>query len=410
MLKGPIAHNTLRTSAVLGFRLLVQAGTLLLVARMLGPQQFGVFTALAALAVVLGTLATCGAHLVLLSEVSKEPARRQEILPYAIPCTLLCGSLLLLLYLMLCVYVLENANMALQVLLAIGLAELVLQPLLTLLVVEQQALGRIARSQLLLALPLFLRLLAALIVVFWQPNNPLLVFVWLYWLAAVTALFAGYVSLAQPWPALNRWHMPNGKQWRNMSGFGVLAITTAGPSELDKVLAVQLLPPVAGGLYAAGSRIIGAATLPVVAMMLSVLPRLFRNEQEPSAAMTRLLRWIIAACLIYSLLLATLLWFTAPVFAWVLGEQYEGVEQVVQWLCWVVPAMALRIAAGSSLMALGKPWMRAGFEVLGVITLIAGAVLLTGYFGMLGMALALGLGEWLMALLGIWLLWCQRQS
>ena len=53
-LSGPIAQSTLKTTAVLGVRLFVQAGTLLIVARMLGPEQFGVFVGVAALAVMLG--------------------------------------------------------------------------------------------------------------------------------------------------------------------------------------------------------------------------------------------------------------------------------------------------------------------------------------------------------------------
>jgi len=41
MLQGAIAQSTIRTSVVLGLRLAVQAGGLLLVARLLEPQQFG---------------------------------------------------------------------------------------------------------------------------------------------------------------------------------------------------------------------------------------------------------------------------------------------------------------------------------------------------------------------------------
>ena len=70
-LSGPIAQSTLKTTAVLGVRLFVQAGTLLIVARMLGPEQFGVFVGVAALAVMLGTLSTFGSHLMLLGEMAK---------------------------------------------------------------------------------------------------------------------------------------------------------------------------------------------------------------------------------------------------------------------------------------------------------------------------------------------------
>lgn len=43
MLKGPIALGTIRTSFVLGLRLLIQASTLLLVARMPSPRVFAWF-------------------------------------------------------------------------------------------------------------------------------------------------------------------------------------------------------------------------------------------------------------------------------------------------------------------------------------------------------------------------------
>ncbi|WP_419203829.1 polysaccharide biosynthesis C-terminal domain-containing protein [Pseudomonas argentinensis] len=72
--------------------------------------------------------------------------------------------------------------------------------------------------------------------------------------------------------------------------------------------------------------------------------------------------------------------------------------------------MALRIAAGNVLMALGRPWMRAGFEVVGLVTLSVAAILLTVYWGMHGMALALVCSEWVMALLGGWLVVRVRRS
>lgn len=56
MLNGPIARATIRTSFVLGLRLLVQAGTLLLVARMLGPADYGAFAAIAAALFGMATL------------------------------------------------------------------------------------------------------------------------------------------------------------------------------------------------------------------------------------------------------------------------------------------------------------------------------------------------------------------
>lgn len=397
---GPITRGTIRTTFVLGLRLAVQAGTLLLVARMLGPDEFGAFAGVAALAVMLGTLSTFGTHLVLLGEVSKDPARRAQVLPYAVPTTLLCGSALLLLYLALCLTVLRHTNVALPVLLAIGITEMWLQPLFGLPAMEHLALERTARSQLLSTLPLALRLLAAVMVVLIRPADPLAIYGYGYLAASVIALIVATPTMPAPWPSPRRWRLPSKPEWRETAGYAALAVTAASPSELDKTLATRLLPLAASGLYAAAARVVGAATLPVVALLLSAMPRLFREGQDQPRRTARLVRWIFAAAFAYSMVLAVALWVAAPAFVWLFGPKYEGIQHMIHWLCLAVPGMALRIAAGSVLMALGKPWMRAGFEVAGLVVLLVAAVTLTSRFGATGMPLALACSEWAMTLIG----------
>ena len=398
--QGPIARGTIRTTFVLGLRLMVQAGTLLLVARMLGPDQFGAFAGVAALAVMLGTLATFGTHLVLLGEVSREPARRKQVLSYAIPTTLACGGVLLIVYLLVCTLALRESGVALPVLLAIGITEMWLQPLFLLPASEHLALGRIARSQLLQALPLALRLAAAASVFLLRPADPLAAYGYGYLIASLLALAFAMLTMSAPWPTPSRWRLPRAAELRETAGYAALAITATSPAELDKTLAAKLLPLGAAGVYAAGARAIGATTLPVVAMMLSALPRLFREGQRQPKRTVHLLRWIFGATVGYGVVLAIVLWSITPVFGWVFGAKYHGIDHTIHWLCLAVPGMALRIAAGSVLMALGKPWMRVGYEVAGLGALVIASAILTTRLGTTGMPLALACSEWLMAALG----------
>lgn len=397
---GPIAKGTIRTTFVLGMRLVVQAGTLLLVARMLGPQAFGAFAGIAALAVILGTLASFGTSVVLLGEVSIDPARRANVLPYAIPFTLLCGGTLLAAYLLIAVFTLADAKVPMQVLVAIGATEMLLQPLLALASSEHLGLGRIARSQLLVILPLAFRLGAAVIVFLVVSSNPLAAYGYGYFAASLVALAIALVTLPARWPAATHWRLPSGVELRHAAGYAALNITATSPAELDKTLATKLLPLAASGLYAAGARVVGAAMLPIGAMMLSALPRLFREGQHQPARTTRLLRWVFAMAVGYSLVVAAALWLTAPVFVWVFGSKYHGIEHVIHWLTLAVPGMAVRMTAGSVVMALGKPWARAGFEVLGLVVLAGAAVPLATRFGVAGMPLALACSEWSMAIVG----------
>lgn len=403
MFNGPIALATLRTSVVLGLRLIVQAGTLLLVARMLGPEQFAGFVGVAALAVMLGTLSTFGTHLVLLGAMSKDPANREEVLPYALPTTLLCGGVLLAVFILICTQVLHGSGVAWDVLLAIGVAEMLLMPLSALAVVEVLATGHTARSQLLQTLPLALRMMVATMVSWLAVTEPLTAYGYGYCITAAIGLLVILSCLSQRWPQPRLWRSPSRSELREAASYAVLNITAIGPAELDKTLAVRLLPLPAAGLYAAGTRMVGAVTLPVLALMLSALPRLFREGKAQPQRTARLLRWIFGATALYGMGLAVVLWWCAPLFAWLLGDKYQGVEEVIRWLCLAVPGMVLRIAGGNALMALGKPGMRAGFEVSGLIVLSVAAVLLTSYWGMHGMVFALVCAEWAMALLGGWL-------
>ena len=409
-LKGPIARGTVRTSLVLGLRLVVQAGTLLLVARLLGPREYGAFAGVAALAVLLGTLATFGTHLVLLGEVSREPARRAEILPYAAPFTLLCGAILLGIYLLVCITALREAGVPITVLIAIGITETLLQPLFSLPAAEHLALGRVARSQLLTTLPLALRLVVAALVFLLDPVDPLAVYGYGYLVASIIAVVIATATMPAPWPRLPLWRLPNKTELRAAAGYAAINITATTPAELDKTLATKLLPLAASGVYAAGARVIGATVLPVLAMMLSSLPRLFREGQAQFERTAHLLRWIFGAAFAYGVTLAVGLWFIAPVFVWLFGVKYHGIEHMIHWLCLAVPGMTLRIAVGNVLMALGKPWMRVSYEVAGLIVLIITSVVLTSYFHAIGMPLALACSEWSMTAVGITLVYAVRRQ
>ena len=410
MFKGPIARATIRTSFVLGLRLIVQAGTLLLVARMLGPADYGAFAAIAALAVLMGTFATFGTHLVLLAEVSKDREQRASVLRYAVPTTLFSGSMLFVLYLAAGEFWLANAKVPLQVMACIGLTETLLLPLYLLPATEELALEKTARSQLLVIFPLALRMAVAGIVMLLVPVQPLVLFAWLYLATALLALVCMKVYKHDAWLQPKHWKLPNRVQLKHSIGYATLSLTAAGPSELDKMLAVKLLPLGASGIYAAASRVMGAATLPVVALLLSAMPRLFRDSQNNSVRSQHLMRWILVTVLAYGIFLATALWFAAPLFDWLFGSQYTGIGQALQWLCLAVPALALRFSVSTMLLTIDKPWLRAGLEVLGMLTLVVLASVVFSGWGVKGMALALAGSEWVMVGVGILVVYRNRKN
>lgn len=401
-MKGPIARNTLRTAFVLGLRLVVQAGTLLILARLLEPSGFGMFAALAALAVFLGTLATFGTHLTLLRDLSRDPMLREESVRFALGTTTVCGISLLGLYILLCIAWLHLTATAAWVIVGLGVAELLLQPFLSIAAMERHAHGEIAGAQILLGLPLLLRLCAAVAIWASETMHPLSAYVACHAAAVACSLLLGLSVLPQPWPRPSRWRVPRLSEWREHSGYAFLNMTGAGPTELDKTLAAHLLPLGIAGVYAAAARVSGAMTVPVIALMLSALPRLFRESPGNHG---RLLRYLFIAAAGYGIAAGIVVWLAAPFVQRLFGSPYIDLVQYLRWLALAAPGLSLRIIAANALTTVDQPWLRIGLETVGLGLLVVLAWLLTSSSWPQGLAAAVVCTEWTLAILCWIALW-----
>lgn len=406
--RNPIARATLHTSTVLVLRVLMQTGTLLIMAHVLGPANFGAFVSMTALAVTMGSLSTFGVHLLLLRQTSCAPNQPATRVATALATTLFISTLLLLLYLLTTLLWLKPADMSFFVVFAIGVSDIIALPLLQIPAALHQGRGQIARSQLILTLPLGFRLLAVSLVLIWSPNDILGVLAFAYVMASFASLPFGLRFMRRDWPPLRDWYLLERSDWRESSGFAALNLTAIAPNELDKTIAAQILPAVDAGTYAASSRVMGPLVLPVLAMMLSALPRLFR-EHEASRQNTQLLRITLFAAFGYGVLAAAALWAFAPWIAWLFGEQFAGIEETLRWLALAVPGLTLRYVTSNTLMSSGRPWLRVAIEMIGLLTLLI-AALQFAVLGATGMALALACSEWTMAVCGFVMLYHTRRE
>jgi O-antigen/teichoic acid export membrane protein len=386
---------------VLGLRLVVQAGTLLLVARMLGPEQFGAFAGIAALAVLLGTVSTFGMQLVLLEEMSKDILRRDRVLSYAIPTTLIFSISLVILYVFSLMWLFEYDGLSCSIYIKVGLSDLIISPLLVIMTTEHHAQGRVEKSQLLQWVPLALRMLFLLIV--WKTSITLNLDIYssVYLLSTIIAICISAWFLPKRWPRHQYWKLPNRSQWVKSFGYAVNNISKMGPSEVDKILSVKVLSAESTGVYIAAARVVGAITLPVTAMTMSALPRLFKESENQTFRSWRLLRWMYGFAFLYSLLLSVIIWLIAPILEMFFSDSYTGMGEIIRLLAFATPAIVIRLVGGNVLMAVGKGWRRVMFESFGVVILILSIFTLVPIIGLKGMVLSAIISEYSMSLLSI---------
>lgn len=397
---GPIARGSMQTLAVYGLRLVTQMALLFLVARYLGPSQFGGFAAIAALAVGLGTLSSFGLGFLVLGESAKSPERGQMVLAQAVPATLVSTAVLGPLYFWLC-RVLLGSDASTSVLLLIGLSDLLLMPWLGLISHRMHGLGQVARSQLIAVIPMGFRLAGLVACVILVPDAGLEIYGIVYAGGALAGLLLSLSLAREAAAGFLHPERPQSATFRQGSGYAVMNFMAVNPSELDKAFALRLLGAGDAGLYALASRGMTTVTLPVIAMLLSAQPRIFREGDSKTQNGGHLIGTILNISIGYGLAAAILLHYAAPALLQViLGSQYKEIGEVVSAVAYIAPFMALRLAAGGILFALGRPMWRACIEGASLFIMIGLASIMTLSHGMLGLIWAVLASEATMAVLG----------
>jgi O-antigen/teichoic acid export membrane protein len=396
---GKLARSSALTTGVLALRLATQAATLVLLTRLLQPAMYGHYASVAALAVVMGLLPSLGSGYVLLSKASGNPAAAADVWRYAWPLTAGIGILLWPIYIGLAFW-LSKGQLGWQVLLLIGAAELLATPFTTLLSFALQANDRVPLSQLLQWLPLGLRVLAALPCFLLPLEQRLPTY-------AGLQLTASLIGWSIGWWVARKHVLLDWRPRRATTGelkdggtYAAMLLVAANPTELDKIVAVRQVGAAEAGLYTAGSRVLGALVMPVLAMLLSAQPRLFRQARTADGDMTRLVGMLFAAALAWGLISGVLIAVASPLLPWLFGRSYDQTARLLPWMAITAPFLSVRLAAGSVLVASGHPLERIAFEFFGIASLIAGMLVLTRSYGVFGLIAAVIIAEIAMALLG----------
>jgi O-antigen/teichoic acid export membrane protein len=373
--------------------------------RLLGPQLFGSFASASSLAVVLGILPSLGSGYVMMALAPRNSAVVGEVWRYAWPLTVLLGLVLLAAYLPVAHLITGASPLSWPVLCCLGAAELLATPFTMLLSFALQANQRVPMSQFVQWLPLALRVSAVLPCFLLVESARLPAYALLQMLASVIGLSIGFVITNSVVNLHWRPRWPNMTELGQGTSYAAMHLVAANPSELDKVLSERLVYAHDAGIYAATARVMSALVMPVIAMLLAAQPRLFHHANKPTDQGHRLIRIICLIALGWGMLCWLLLSLCSPLLPWLFGSSFAAMAPLMPWLAVVAAPLSLRLAAGTVLVALGRPLERLGFELSGIGVLVSAMLLLAPMLGIRGLALALLTSESSMSLIGWWLVW-----
>jgi O-antigen/teichoic acid export membrane protein len=344
-----------------GLRLLVQLAYFVLIARILHREGYGAFSGAVALVAVLAPFAGWGSGNLLIKNVSREPRTFRRYWGRALIVSGLSGLALTVLALLLASWILPMSITAALVL-WVALSDLLFARMLETSGQAFQAFHQLHKTTLLWVSLSLSRLCAVLVLPHIHAHDVLMAWAVLYLsgTAIVTLAACIWVSLELGKPDLEMtgWHTEIGEGFYFASSLSAQRIYM----DSDKALLTRLSSLEAAGVYAAASRVIDVAVVPMNALLSAAYARFFMHGREGVRGTLRFSRKLLPPAIGYAVLAGIGLYVLAPFAPKLLGAEFAETATAIRWLAVVPLLMTLHRFAADSLTGAGWQAARSGIE------------------------------------------------
>jgi O-antigen/teichoic acid export membrane protein len=381
MARSPLASRTATATAFQLLRLCLQVALLVLLARALTPDQYGVFVGAAGLATAAAGLSGLGTGMLMVKQVSMRRGLWSATWAHALRMFVSTGAILSAVFVASTPSLL-HVTLSVTALACIALSELVCVPVLYLGAFAFQAFDRIAWTAALPCVMGLCRLAGVVAFLLCDPTRTLSEY--LLYHAVASAIAAGcalaLVKLMLR-PARPTSGVPKGTTTEALR-FCAGWFTNNALVEMDKSLAVRFGSPATAAAYALAYRLASALSTPTTSLVMSAQPRLFAATK---AQRRRLSFTIILTATACSLAACVAMVILAPMLPWIFGAAYHESSHFARLLALLPLAFGIRFVLGSLLVAEGHTGARALLEALGAVVMIVAAAFLIPRFGAQGM-------------------------
>jgi len=327
----PLVRNTLWSLGGSGTRLLIQAAYFIIIARCLGPGQYGGFVAATALTGVISPFVGLGCGLLLIKNVARDRRLFSEYWGNGLMMTLISGGALTLFAIAICRLVLPH-SIPMIVIVLLSISDLIFMKLLDMGAWAFQGVERLSGNAQLNVLVRLTRLfgIAGLALTVSHPGVMAWSAVYLAGsiLAALIAVAWVTFSLGRPKLALHRIR----GEGREGFYFSVSLSAATIYNDIDKAMVGRLASLEAAGIYGAAYRLIDVAFIPVRALLSATLPGFFRAGAGGLQSSMRYGKRMLMTALPYSLFAFAACMIGAPLAPHIFGRQYADVTEALRWL------------------------------------------------------------------------------
>jgi O-antigen/teichoic acid export membrane protein len=365
-----LARNTAWMMAGSGVRLLIQAVYFVVIARTLGPREYGAFVGAAALIAFVAPFATLGFGNLLVRNGSLDRHTLRESLGNALAVSG-CAGLVLIVAVTLVGELIFGHTVPLRLIATIAISDLFLATPLMLATQAFQAIDRLDRTAQLHALSSGARLLCAIGMA--ALNHSADATYWGYLYAGATAVTSAIavVWLVAVMGAPRFGWVSIRRDVREGLYFSLSLSAQNTYNDIDKTMLTRMSSLNAVGIYAAAYRLVDVAFVPVRSLMAAAYPNYFREGANGLHAAFLYARRLLPVALMYAVAIAVAAFMFAPVIPRILGSDYSLTVEALRWLALLPFMKTLQCFIADALTGAGyqgrRSALQAGTAILNVV-------------------------------------------
>ena len=345
-----------------GVSVIAQAAYFIVIARVLGSAEYGVFVGAAAMVAVLGMFSSLGSGMLIVRYVSPDHEMFPEYWGNGILSVMLAGSLCVTMVGLLGPRLLHTQAGGMLIMIAAG--DCVFAKLTDCAGRAFQAFEQLRITATFTALTGVLRMIAAFLM--WITLHHATAHQWADAYLGVSFVVAVFASLS----CFARLGMPRfrprlliARFWEGI-GFSFAGSTTSVYDDADKAMLTHYGQYAASGAYSAAYKILDVATLPIRSLHVAAFPRFFKSGMEgPSSTLIMACR-ILKRSFPYALGAALAMFALAPILPMLVGNGFIDSVSVLRWLCLLPAIRSLHLSAGDAITGAGYQRFRTSTQFI----------------------------------------------
>lgn len=363
--EGTLGRNAAWVFLGQGMSFCLQAGYFILLARLLGSQQYGIFVGAAALVSIVSQYSSLGSGMVLLRYVSQDHRKFAEFWGNAILTTLTVGLCIIVALNFLGKTLVGASSASVLVLVALGectcakLAECAGQAF--------QAFEGLRMTAILTTLTSAVRLATVCVMIVTLRHATAGQWAWasvvVSSISAATAIVVVTQRLGKP---AFRLAMIWKNAWEGL-GFSFASSTTSAYNDLDKAMLSRYGMIAANGVYSMAYKVVDISCVPIRSLHSAALPRFFKKGANGVSGSAGFARKILSATLPCALASSALLYFCSAAIPFIVGKSFAESVSVLKWLCLLPVFRSLHLSAGDSLTGGGYQRYRTASQVAAAV-------------------------------------------